>query len=207
NSVGEMQVAMETVLDHTSALCEAAICYTGDILDPRRTKYSLKYYVKLARELVRMGTHILCIKDMAGLCKPYAAHALVKALRNEVDVPIHFHTHDTSGINAGSVLRAADADVDIADAAIASMSGGTSQPNLNSIVASLQHTPRDTGLDLKALNHIADYWQAIREHYYPFEENIKSGTAEVYEHEMPGGQFTNLKQQAKSMGLEDRWNE
>src|SRR4029078_2250636 len=146
----------------------------------------------MAKELVIMGTHILGIKDMAGLCKPYAASALVKALRDEVDVPIHFNTPETSVINALSILRAADAGVDIADAAIASMSGGTSQPNLNSIVAALKHTPRDSGLDLKALNQMADYWEAVREHYYPFEENIKSGTAEVYDHEMPGGQFTNL---------------
>src|SRR6266851_4348943 len=125
-----MRVAMETVRDRTKSICEAAICYTGDILDPKRTKYSLKYYVAMAKELVRMGTHILCIKDMAGLCKPYAAFALVKALRDEVGVPIHFHTHDTSGVNAGSVLRAADAGVDIADAALSSMSGTTSQPNL-----------------------------------------------------------------------------
>jgi pyruvate carboxylase len=207
NSVSEMKVAVETVREKTHSLCEAAICYTGDILDPKRTKYSLKYYVKMARELVKMGTHILGIKDMAGLCKPYAAYALVKALRDEVDVPIHFHTHDTSGINAGSILRASDAGVDVVDCAIASMSGGTSQPNLNSIVAAVQHTPRDSGLDLKALNQIADYWEAAREQYYPFEENIKSGTAEVYDHEMPGGQFTNLKQQAASLGLADRWHE
>jgi pyruvate carboxylase len=198
---------MDAIRERTGAICEAAICYTGDILDPRRTKYSLKYYVKMAKELVRMGTHILAIKDMAGLCKPYAAHALVKALREEVDVPIHFHTHDTSGINAGSVLRASDANVDIADAAIASMSGLTSQPNLNSLVAALRNTPRDTGLDLDALNHLADYWEAAREQYYPFEENLKAGSAHVYHHEMPGGQYTNLRQQAKSLGLENRWNE
>jgi pyruvate carboxylase len=161
----------------------------------------------MAKELVRMGTHILGIKDMAGLCKPYAAHALVKALRAEVDVPIHFHTHDTSGVNAGSVLRAADAGVDIADAALAPMSGFTSQPNLNSLVAALAHTPRDSGLDLKALNRIGDYWEAVRAFYYPFEEQIKSPTAEVYEHEMPGGQYTNLRQQAASLGLGDRWRE
>jgi pyruvate carboxylase len=144
---------------------------------------------------------------MAGLCKPYAAQALVKALRDEVDVPIHFHTHDTSGINAGSILRASDAGVDVADAAVASMSGMTSQPNLNSLVAALQNTPRDTGLDLEALNRLSDYWEAVREHYYPFEEGMKAGTAEVYHHEMPGGQYTNLRQQAKSMGLEHRWHE
>jgi len=161
----------------------------------------------MARELVKMGTHILAIKDMAGLCKPYAAHALVKALKDEVGVPIHFHTHDTSGINAGSILRAADAGADIADAAIASMSGTTSQPNLNSIVAALQNTPRDTGLNLDSLNSLSDYWEVVRDYYYPFEENIKTGSAEVYHHEMPGGQYTNLKQQAKSLHLEHRWKE
>src|SRR5687768_8951508 len=155
NWVENMKVAVEAVREHTSAICEAAICYTGDIQNPKRTKYSLDYYVRMAKELVKMGTQVLGIKDMAGLCKPYAAHALVKALRDEVDVPIHFHTHDTSGINAGSILRASDAGVDIADAAIASMSGMTSQPNLNSLVAALQNTPRDSGLDLHALNRIS----------------------------------------------------
>jgi len=207
NNVENMRVAVDAVLTQTDSLCEAAICYSGDILDPKRTKYSLKYYVGMAKQLVSMGTHILAIKDMAGLCKPYAAAALVKALRDEVDVPIHFHTHDTSGINAGSILRASDAGVDIADAAIASMSGQTSQPNLNSLVAALANTPRDSQLDVHALNRISDYWEVVREHYYPFEENIKTGSADVYQHEMPGGQFTNLKQQAKSLALDDRWQE
>ncbi|HEV2293964.1 MAG TPA: pyruvate carboxylase [Tepidisphaeraceae bacterium] len=207
NWVENMKIAVETVRDKTNSLCEAAICYTGDILDPRRTKYSLSYYVKMAKELVKMGTHILGIKDMAGLCKPYAAYALVKALRDEVDVPIHFHTHDTAGVQAGSILRAADAGVDIADAAIASMSGMTSQPNLNSLVAALRHTARDSGLDLDALNEFSTYWEAVREFYYPFEEGMKSPTAEVYLHEMPGGQYTNLRQQAKSLHLADRWPE
>jgi pyruvate carboxylase len=202
-----MKVAMETVRNDTNAICEAAICYTGDILDPKRTKYSLKYYVGMAKELVKMGTHILAIKDMAGLCKPYAAQALVKALRDEVDVPIHFHTHDTAGVQSGSLLRAADAGVDIVDAALASMSGMTSQPPLNSLVAALRHTPRDTGLDQEKLDRLSDYWEAVRQFYYPFEEATKAPTAEVYHHEMPGGQFTNLKQQAKSLGLEDRWQE
>ncbi|HMB96051.1 MAG TPA: biotin/lipoyl-containing protein, partial [Tepidisphaeraceae bacterium] len=207
NAIENMQVAIETVRENTKAICEASICYSGDILDPARTKFSLKYYVKMAKELEKLGTHILCIKDMAGLCKPYAAYALVKALREEVGVPIHFHTHDTSGINAGSVLRASDAGVDIVDCALAPMSGGTSQPNLNSIVAALQNTPRDSELDLKSLNQLADYWELVRNYYYPFEENIKAGTAEVYDHEMPGGQYTNLKQQAKGIGLEDRWHD
>ncbi|MBV8780468.1 MAG: pyruvate carboxylase, partial [Phycisphaerae bacterium] len=207
NSTANMKVAMDAVRDKTAGICEAAVCYTGDILDPNRSKYSLKYYVQLSKELVKMGAHMLAIKDMAGLCKPYAAYALVKALREEIDIPIHFHTHDTSGINAGSVLRAADAGVDIADAALASMSGMTSQPNLNSLVAALQHTPRDSELDLPALNRMSNYWEGVRAIYYPFEEDIKSGTAEVYQHEMPGGQYTNLKQQAKSLHLGDRWNE
>jgi len=207
NWTANMKVAMDAVRQKTSALCEAAICYTGDILNPKRSKYDLKYYIRMAKELVRMGAHILAIKDMAGLCKPYAAGALVKALREEVGVPIHFHTHDTSGINAGSILRAADSGVDIADAALASMSGTTSQPNLNSLVAALQNTPRDSGLDLDALDRLSDYWEVVRDEYYPFEEGMKAGTAEVYHHEMPGGQYTNLRQQAKSLGLADRWNE
>ncbi len=207
NWTPNMAAAMETVREQTDAICEAAVCYTGDILDPKRTKYGLKYYVKMAKELVKMGTHILAIKDMAGLCRPYAAYALVKALKEEVGVPIHFHTHDTSGINAGSILRAADAGVDIADTALASMSGLTSQPNSNSIVAALANTPRDSGMELDSLNLLSDYWEAVREFYYPFEENMKSGSAEVYEHEMPGGQYTNLRQQAKSLHLQDRWHE
>src|SRR5581483_8627158 len=203
NSTANMQLAMEIVRNDTTSICEAAICYTGDILDPARTKYSLRYYVKLAK----MGTHVLAIKDMAGLCKPYAAYALVKALRDEVGVPIHFHTHDTSGINAGSILRAADAGVDIADAAIASMSGMTSQPCLNSIVAALRHTERDTGLDQAALDAMSRYWASVRALYYPFEEGLTAPGPDVYFHEMPGGQYTNLRQQARNLGLEDRWTE
>ncbi len=206
NYLPNMKVAMEAVLE-TGKVCEAAICYTGDILDPNRQKYSLSYYVKLAKELERMGAHILAIKDMAGLCKPFAAYTLIKALREEIGLPIHFHTHDTSGINAASILMASEAGVDVADAAIASMSGTTSQPNLNSLVAALRHTPRDTGLELDALNECAAYWETVREWYAPFDEAPKSGTAEVYVHEMPGGQYTNLKAQAESMGLADRWPE
>jgi pyruvate carboxylase len=205
NSTDNMQLAIETVRSDTAAICEAAICYTGDILDPTRTKYSLDYYIRLAKRLVAMGTHVLAIKDMAGLCKPFAAYALVKALRDEVEVPIHFHTHDTSGINSGSILRAADAGVDIADAAIASMSGMTSQPCLNGIVAALRHTERDTQLDQKALDDISRYWGDVRELYYPFEEGLKAPGPDVYQHEMPGGQYTNLRQQAKNLGLDDRW--
>ena len=202
-----MSAAIEAVRTHTKSIAQAAICYTGDILDPKRDKYTLTYYVELAQTLVKMGAHMIAIKDMAGLCRPYAAQKLVKALRDAVDVPIHFHTHDTSGVNAASVLRASDAGIHVVDAAIASMSGQTSQPNLNSIVAALEHTPRDTKLNVDALNRISDYFENVRAAYYPFEEDIKTGSAEVYLHEMPGGQYTNLKQQAKSLGLEGRWRE
>jgi pyruvate carboxylase len=204
NWLPNMQVAIEATLK-TDRLCEAAICYTGDILDPAREKYSLQYYVRLAKELERMGTHILAIKDMAGLLKPYAAYKLVKTLREEVGVPIHLHTHDTSGLNAASILKAAEAGVNIADGAISAMSGTTSQPNLNSIVAALAHTERDTGLNFAALNKCSDYWEVVRTHYAPFDEAPKSGSSDVYIHEMPGGQYTNLKAQAEAMGLGGRW--
>jgi pyruvate carboxylase len=207
NYLPNLAPAMEAVREDTQSICEGTLCYTGDILDPKRDKYGLKYYVKLARELEKMGAHMLCIKDMAGLVRPYAAKKLVKALKEEVGIPIHFHTHDTSGLNASSILQAADGGVDVADAAIASMSGGTSQPNLNSIVASLQHTPRDTGLDAEALQEFSDYWAAVRAFYKPFDTSEPYGTAEVYLHEMPGGQYTNLKEQATGMGLGPRWPE
>jgi pyruvate carboxylase len=206
NYTPNLKAAMEAV-QGTHGVCEAAICYTGDILDPKRAKYSLKYYVRLAKELESMGAHMLAIKDMAGLCRPFAARALVKALKDEIGIPIHFHTHDTSGINAASILQASEAGVDIADAAIAAFSGSTSQPNLNSLVAALQHTRRDAGLDLAALNEFSDYWEAVRDYYEPFDTAPKTGSAEVYLHEMPGGQFTNLKEQAASMGLGQRWPE
>ena len=206
NWMPNMQVAVEATLK-TGRVCEAAVCYTGDILDPAREKYSLKYYVRLAKELERMGTHILGIKDMAGLLKPYAAYKLVKALREEIGLPIHLHTHDTSGLNAATVLKAAEAGVHVADAAISSMSGTTSQPNLNSIVAVLAHTQRDTTLDFETLNRCSDYWETVRGYYAPFDEGPKSGSSDVYIHEMPGGQYTNLKAQAEAMGLGGRWPE
>jgi len=206
NYLPNLKVAMEAV-NETHAICEGAICYTGNILDPKRSKYSLKYYLKLARELEKMGAHVLAIKDMAGLCKPPAANVLVKALKEEIGIPIHFHTHDTSGIAAASVLSAAEAGVDIVDLANASMSGSTSQPNLNSVVAALQFTKRDTKLDLDSLNEFADYWEQVRTYYAPFDTSPKAGSAEVYLHEMPGGQFTNLKEQAAAMGLASRWPE
>ena len=206
NDLSNMRAAMEAVRE-TNAVCEGTICYTGDILDPQRTKYSLQYYVKLAKELEKMGAHFIAIKDMAGLCRPFAARALLKALRAETDLPLHFHTHDTSGVNAASVLAAIESGADIVDSAISAMSGSTSQPNLNSLVAALQHTPHDSGLDLDALNEFADYWEQVRTFYAPFDTSPRTGSAEVYLHEMPGGQFTNLKEQAASMGLGHRWPE
>ena len=206
NSIENMRVSMDAVLE-TGAVCEAAICYTGDILDKRRPKYSLKYYVAMAKRLEELGAHFLAIKDMAGLCKPYAAYTLVKALRGEIGLPIHFHTHDTSGLNAASLLKAADAGVDVADAAVASMSGGTSQPNLNAVVETLKNTPRATLLDTAALNECSDYWETVRSYYAPFDSGPKSGSARLYEHEIPGGQFTNLREQATAMGLGHRWRE
>jgi pyruvate carboxylase len=206
NSIENMRVAIDAVLE-TGGVCEPAICYTGDILDASRPKYSLKYYVGMARQLEKLGAHFLAIKDMAGLCKPYAAFQLVRALREELAIPIHFHTHDTSGLNAASVLKAADAGVDVADAAIASMSGGTSQPNLNSIVESLRHTPRNTQLDIDALNECSDYWETVRTYYLPFDSAPKSGSARLYQHEIPGGQYTNLREQAVALGLGHRWRE
>jgi pyruvate carboxylase len=206
NYLPNLRAAMDAVQE-THAICEAAICYTGDILDERRDKFSLKYYVKLARELEKMGAHFLAIKDMAGLCRPAAARKLVQTLKEEIGLPVHFHTHDTSGISAASVLRAAEAGADVVDLAIASMSGSTSQPNLNSVVAALQHTPRDTRIDLTTSNEFSDYWEKVREFYAPFDIAPKTGSAEVYLHEMPGGQYTNLKEQAASMGVLHRWPE
>ncbi len=206
NWVENMHVAMDAVLESGKVL-EASICYTGDILDPKRAKYSLNYYVNMAKDLKKSGTHILGLKDMAGLLKPASATALVKALKEEVGLPIHFHTHDTSGISAATILAASDAGVDAVDAAMDTFSGGTSQPCLGSIVEAMRNTPRDTGLDIDAIREISDYWGSVRAQYAAFESGIASPASEVYLHEMPGGQFTNLKAQARSLGLEDRWPE
>ena len=206
NWIPNMRVAMDAVID-TGRICEAAICYTGDILDPDRAKYDLKYYVDMARQLQAAGAHVLGVKDMAGLMKPAAAHALIMALKDELTIPVHFHTHDTSGIAGASVLAAAEAGVDAADAAMDAMSGATSQPCLGSIVEALRHTPRDTGLDIARIREISRYWGQVREQYAAFEAGVQAPASEVWLHEMPGGQFTNLKAQARSMGLEDRWPE
>ncbi len=204
NWVENMRVAMDAVLQ-TGRICEGAVCYTGDLLDPSRSKYDLGYYVGLAIQLREAGAHILGVKDMAGLLKPAAARVLVKTLKEEVGLPVHLHTHDTSGIAGATVLAAVDAGVDAVDAAMDAMSGLTSQPNLGSIVEALRHTSRDTGLDPAAIRAISTYWEAVRLQYAAFETPMRSGASEVYLHEMPGGQFTNLKAQARSLGIEDRW--
>ena len=206
NWVDNMRVAMDAVLE-SNRVCEAAICYTGDILDPDRAKYDLKYYVSMAKELKAAGAHVLGLKDMAGLLKPAAARILVKTLKDEVGLPIHFHTHDTSGIAGASVLAVAEAGADAVDAAMDAFSGGTSQPCLGSIVEALAHTERDTGLDAGAIRAISNYWEGVRHQYAAFESGLEAPASEVYLHEMPGGQFTNLKAQARSMGLEPRWHE
>jgi pyruvate carboxylase len=202
-----MKVAIEAVRD-AGRLCEAAICYTGNLTNPRETKYGLHYYVGIAKELKSMGAHVLAIKDMGGLCQPRAASALVRALREEIGLPIHFHTHDTSGIAAASVLAAIDAGVDAVDGAIDALSGLTSQPNLGSIVEALRFGPRDSGLDPDKLRLISTYWEQVRRGYVAFESDIRAGASEVYVHGMPGGQYTNLREQARSLGLDDhRWPE
>ncbi|MGE0608669.1 MAG: pyruvate carboxylase [Pirellulales bacterium] len=206
NWVPNMRVAMEAACE-AGAICEAAICYTGDILNPQREKYNLAYYVQMAKDLEKHGAHILAIKDMAGLCKPYAAERLVKALKQEIGIPIHFHTHDPAGGQVATLLKAAEAGVDIVDGAMAPLSGTTSQPCLNAVVEALRFTPRETGLNPARLRPIAHYWSAVRDFYTPFESGAKSADADVYLHEMPGGQSTNLFAQAQELGLADRWDE
>ena len=206
NWVENMRVAIDAVVE-TGKLCEAAICYTGDLTNPRASKYDLDYYVSMARELEAAGAHILGIKDMAGVCKPAAARLLVSTLKQEVGIPIHFHTHDTSGIAAASVLEAVNAGCDAVDGAMDAMSGLTSQPNLNSMVEALRHGERDPGLSKEGMREISRYWEGVRHFYAPFEPEIRAGTADVYRHAMPGGQYTNLREQARSLGIDHHWPE
>jgi pyruvate carboxylase len=207
NWVDNMRVAMDAVRE-ADKLCEAAICYTGNLNDPRQTKYDLRYYVRMAKSLEQAGAHILGIKDMAGLCQPRAAYTLVRALKEEIGLPVHFHTHDTSGIAAASVLMAIEAGCDAVDGALDAMSGLTSQPNLGSIVESLRFGPRDSGLDPDNLRVLSNYWEQVRHGYAAFESDMRSGASEVYVHGMPGGQYTNLREQARSLGIDDtRWHE
>jgi pyruvate carboxylase len=206
NWLPNLKLAIDAV-NKTGAICEAAICYTGDILDPKRTKYDLKYYVTLAKELEKLGTHILAIKDMAGLLKPLAAQKLVKALRDEVGLPIHFHTHDTAGGQLASYLLAAEQGVDVVDCAFSSMAGMTSQPSLNALVEAMRFSERDPAMSFSELQTTSEYWESVRKLYSPFETGQKAASAEVYLHEMPGGQYANLFQQAMSLGVGDRWHE
>ena len=201
-----MKVAMEAV-QKEGAVCEAAMCYTGDISDPSRDKYPLEYYVNMAKELESMGAHILGIKDMAGLLKPFAADKLVKALKDEIGIPIHLHTHDTSGNGATMLLMAAQAGVDIVDTALSSISGLTSQPSMNSLISTLEGTIWDPKLDKNGIQQLANYWETVRTYYEPFESELRSSTAQVYYHEIPGGQYSNYKPQVEGLGLGDRWEE
>ncbi|CUJ86291.1 2-oxoglutarate carboxylase small subunit [Ruegeria denitrificans] len=206
NWVENMRVAMDAVVEN-GKICEGTVCYTGDILDPDRAKYDLKYYVGMAKELRDAGAHVLGLKDMAGLLKPASARILIRALKEEVGLPIHFHTHDTAGIASATILAASEAGVDAVDCAMDSFSGNTSQATLGTVVEALRHTERDTGLDIKAIREISDYFEAVRGQYAAFESSLQAPASEVYLHEMPGGQFTNLKAQARSLGLEERWHE
>lgn len=206
NWVPNMRVAMDAVAQENK-ICEAAICYTGDLLDPKRPKYDLKYYVGMLKELEAAGAHVIAVKDMAGLLKPAGARVLFKALREETDLPLHFHTHDTSGIGAATILAAIDSGADAVDAAMDALSGNTAQPCLGSIAEALKGTPRDPGLDPEWIRRISFYWEAVRAQYAAFESDLKGPASEVYLHEMPGGQFTNLKEQARSLGLDMRWHE
>ncbi|MBP1932871.1 pyruvate carboxylase [Ammoniphilus resinae] len=206
NWIEGMRTAIDSVLEN-GKIAEAAICYTGDILDANRDKYSLKYYINLAKELEKAGAHILCIKDMAGLLKPYAAYELIHNLKQEVGIPIHLHTHDSSGNQLATLMKAYEAGIDIVDGAISSMSGFTSQPSLNGFVSALKGQVREPKLSETNLQKLADYWEDVREYYGGFEGGMKSPSSEVYLHEMPGGQYSNLHQQAKAVGLGDRWDE
>lgn len=206
NWVEGMRTSIETVRERTDALAEACMSYTGDITDPARQKFNLQYYLDLAKQLEDAGAHILCIKDMAGLLKPYAAEQLITELKKSIDIPIHLHTHNTSSIQSATYLKAIEAGVDVVDVALSSMSGLTSQPNFNSIAAMMQGQERENKVNSQSLNAFSDFWEATRQYYYPFETELKAGTAEVYEHEIPGGQYSNLRPQARGLGLEDQFH-
>lgn len=198
---------IEHVRNRTQGLAEGSICYTGDILNPKNNKYNLKYYTTLAKDIENAGAHILAIKDMAGLLKPYAAFELVSALKQELNIPVHLHTHDTSSIQSATYLKAIEAGVDVVDVALGGLSGLTSQPNFNSVVEMMKFNPRENSLNIDSLNEYSNYWETVREYYYPFESGLKAGSGEVFKHEIPGGQYSNLKPQAQALGLEDRFHE
>ncbi len=201
-----MKVSIEAVRN-TGKIAEACICYTGDILDESKTKYTLEYYVKKAKEIEAMGAHILGIKDMSALLKPYAAYQLITELKKHISIPIHLHTHDTTGNGVATLLMANEAGVDIVDTAFDAMSGLTSQPSLNSVVAALENTKRDTGINLDDVQQISEYWNTVRPVYAKFESDLKSGSTEIYKYEIPGGQYSNLKPQVESFGLGHRFND
>ena len=208
NWLDGMKVSINAVKERTNGLAEACICYTGDFLDETKNqKFNLQYYLDLAKQIEDAGAHILGIKDMAGLLKPMQAKILVQELKKSIDIPIHLHTHDTSSIQAVTYFNAIEAGVDVIDVALASMSGLTSQPNFNSIVAMMKGHPRELKMNLNKLNELSNYWEDVREIYYPFECELKAGTAEVFDHEIPGGQYSNLRPQARSLGLENKFQQ
>lgn len=207
NWMKSIEPCINYVRKNTNSIAEAAISYTGDILNPDERKYTLDYYLRLAKDIENAGAHILAIKDMAGLLKPYAASELIGALKSEINIPIHLHTHDTSSIQSATYLKAIEAGVDVVDVALGGLSGLTSQPNFNSIVEMMKYDERRNDIDIQSLNKFSNYWENVRTYYYPFESGLKSGTAEVYQHEIPGGQYSNLKPQAASLGLENRFHE
>jgi pyruvate carboxylase len=207
NWVKAMEPSISYVRNNTGGLAEVCLCYTGNILDPKRTKYNLKYYLNLAKDIENAGAHILAIKDMAGLLTPYAASELISALKTEVKLPIHLHTHDTSSLQAATYMKAIEAGVDVVDVALGGLSGLTSQPNFNAIVEMMRFHERENPYNIESLNQFSNYWETVREHYYPFESGLKAGTAEVFKHEIPGGQYSNLKPQAIALGLGDKFDE
>jgi len=205
NDVSRMRPAIDAVRATGTAVAEVALCYTGDLADPAEQLYTLDYYLKLADQIVEAGAHVLAIKDMAGLLRPPAARTLVRALRSRFDLPVHLHTHDTAGGQLATLIAAIDAGVDAVDAAVASMAGTTSQPSLSALVAATDHSDRETGLSLAAVGDLEPYWEAVRKVYAPFESGLAAPTGRVYHHEIPGGQLSNLRQQAIALGLEDRF--
>lgn len=204
NWMPNMENSIESVRKRTGAIAEVSMCYTGDILNPSRTKYNLNYYKKFAKDIENSGAHILAIKDMSGLLKPWAAYELIGELKQTVKIPIHLHTHDTSSLQSATYLKAIEAGVDVVDCCIGAMSGLTSQPNLNAIVEMMKFHERENVVDIEKLNQHSTYWEAVREYYYPFESGLKASSAEVFYHEIPGGQYSNLKPQAASLGLSDK---
>jgi pyruvate carboxylase len=207
NWMDNIAPCIDMVRKTTGGIAEAALCYTGDILDPKRTKYSLEYYLQMAKDLENAGAHILAIKDMSGLLKPYAAKLLIEGLKDTVKIPLHLHTHDTSSLQTATYLMAIEAGVDVVDCSLGALSGLTSQPNLNAVVEMMKFHKRENPYDMKSLNQHSNYWENVREYYYPFESGLKASTAEVFEHEIPGGQYSNLKPQAIALGLGDKFEE